>query len=93
MNYSKQYVYFQIAIEYIDKPGPIQNRLTDAYNFNLVYVEPEELPEDIRQRFKTVCNKLKMGANVDKMSTEDAEAIASEIKSIGLLLEGYLPDS
>ncbi|MCX5888601.1 MAG: hypothetical protein NTY36_04020 [Deltaproteobacteria bacterium] len=89
MNYSKQHIYFQIAIEYIDKPGPIQERLTNAYNFNLVYIEPEELPENIRQRFKIVRNKLQVTAD---MSTEEAEAMAVEIKCMARLLEKYLPE-
>jgi hypothetical protein len=89
MNYSKQDVYFQIAIEYIDKPGPIQERLTKAYNFNLIYIEPEQLPENIRQRFKTVRNKLQFTAN---MCSEEAKVMADEIKTMARLLKEYLPE-
>lgn len=93
MNHSEQYVMFQIAIDYINKPGPIKERIANAYNFNLIYIEPKELPVDISQRFVRVRNELAVKANQDNMSTEEAEAIALEIKSMALLLEGYLPES
>ena len=85
-------------------PRSIQERIADAYLFNLIHVRTEDLPETIRWRFNTLRDRLTsveperdegtVMATVNKMSTSEAVEIADEILSLADEVNAdYLRDS
>ncbi len=70
-------------------PKSIQERVGDAYLFNLIHVKTEEVPEEIQAEFDEVKKKLtrveavgdegSVAATTTQMSTNEAIEIAKEI--------------
>lgn len=70
-------------------PKTIQERVGDAYLFNLIHVKTEEVPEEIQAKFDEVKKKLtrvevgggegNVAATTTQMSTDEAIEIANEI--------------
>lgn len=70
-------------------PKSIQERVGEAYVFNLIHLKPEDLPDEIRYRFTEMTNKLTartsigdegtVAATTRQMSTDEAIAIAQEL--------------
>lgn len=73
-------------------PKSIQERIADAYVYNLIHLKPEELPEEIRYQFTELAKKLtavepngnegSVSATTNQMSTDEAIEIAQEIVSM-----------
>lgn len=78
-------------------PSSIQRRVADAYIFNLIHLETEELPEEIRIKFKELHKKLtsvapagdegSVYATTNEMSTEEAIEIAHSITYMADIVE------
>ena len=70
-------------------PKSIQERVADAYVYNLIHLKPDELPEEIRYRLAELAKKLtavepngnegSVSATTNKMSMDEAVEIAQEI--------------
>lgn len=70
----------------------IQDRVADAYVFNLIHIDPKDLPESMRYRFEQLKEKLTSAtptgnegtvlATTNKMSDTDAIETAQEILTL-----------
>lgn len=69
---------------------PIKERLTDAFRNHLALIEEEELPNELREEFRTLNHEITreppllrgedaLRATVRKLSAEEAEAIACRV--------------
>lgn len=80
------------VVEMATSPKTIQERVGDAFINHLMYLETEELPEEIRIKFGnmfqklTTCepvgNKGTVQATVDQMSTDEGIELARDIVHI-----------
>jgi hypothetical protein len=59
-------------------PANLQGRIRDAYIYHLMHLKPEELPEEIQDKFKEFCQKVKSGELL-KMDSEELFLLANEI--------------
>jgi len=63
----------------ISSHDTIQERLSLAYELEIHRITPEELPEEIRDRFIELDEKLSSAKPIDKMETKTAEKIADDV--------------
>ena len=78
-------------------PASIQNRIADAYIYNLIHLKPEELPEEIRHTFSELCTRLTSAepvgnegsvyATTNQMGTDEAVEIARSITHMADIIE------
>jgi hypothetical protein len=84
---------FQRATVTLARSGTIKDRLTDAYRAHLVDVNDEELPRDLREKFRAFRRAMTreqpmlrgedaFRATVRKMSCDDAEDLACSVVHI-----------
>ena len=84
--------YFFSAVNTLVGPRSIQDRLADAWIFQLVHVNVEILPEGIREKFTKLDKRMsaepmeggegEYKATAKTLSDEDARQIAQEIVSM-----------
>lgn len=90
MEFERAYKSFMLAInEMVTSPKSIQKRVGDAYIYRLIYLEPEDLPEEIRFKFTCTVERLtsvksednvgSVEATVNKLTPEEAVEIAIDI--------------
>lgn len=60
-------------------PASIQERIHDAYIYNIMYVKPADVPESVRYLFKSLLDEL---PNALAMSTEIAIEKAAIIMNV-----------
>ena len=70
-------------------PKSLQERIADAYIYNIIHVKIEEVPEDIRFKFENLQERLtsvqptgdegSVMASIKEMSTDEAIEIANDI--------------
>ena len=92
---------FRAAVDLLVGPGPLKQRLGDAYLHHLSEVTVEELPRDLRPSYAPVVAAMQSGrrtgmlnpvaASVLKMSEADAARHAQAILSIFLALDESAP--
>jgi hypothetical protein len=73
-------------------PGPQRERLIDAYNDNLFGIKIDDLPEEIRQDFSTLSNRMNcsphlsrresVATTVYKMSDDKVEDMVKRIQAM-----------
>jgi hypothetical protein len=72
------------------RSASIKERLTDAFRNHLAFIEEEQLPNELREEFRTLNHEVtreppilrgedSLRATVRKLSPEEAEAIASRV--------------
>ena len=81
-------------------PKNIQERVGDAFINHLIYLETEELPEELRLKFSTVfqrltkCepigNKGSVRVTIDQMSTDEGVEIAMDIVHMADILHSKI---
>ena len=92
---------FRDAVVVLTGPGPVKQRLAEAYLRHLSEIEPEALPRDARAEFVALCALLRsmprtgglnpVAASVLKMSETDAARHAQSIVSIFAALHEQHP--
>jgi hypothetical protein len=81
---------FQGATLSLARSAPIKERLTDAFRNHLALIEEDELPNELREEFRTLSHEVTreppllrgedaLRATVRKLSCDEAEAIASRV--------------
>lgn len=83
-------------------PKSIQERVADAFIYNLIHLEAAELPEAIRHQFIALRENLtaikptgdegRIFATTDKMSTQEAVDVAQEIVTMADIVEADYKD-
>ena len=78
-------------------PNSIQRRVADAYIYNLIHLKAEELPEEIRLKFKGLHERLTLVepvgdegsvyATTNEMNTNEAIEIAHSITYMADVVE------
>jgi hypothetical protein len=78
-------------------PSTIQKRIADAYADHLIYLKPEELPEEIRYKFnefqhrltsvESLGNEGRIYASTNEMDTNEAVQIAHSILYMADIVE------
>ena len=74
----------------LSRSASIKERLTDAFRNHLAFIEEEQLPNELREEFRTLNHEVtreppilrgedSLRATVRKLSPEEAEAIASRV--------------
>ena len=74
----------------LSRSAPIKERLTDAFRNHLALIEETELPNELREEFRTLSHEVTreppllrgedaLRATVRKLSCDEAEAIASRV--------------
>lgn len=81
-------------------PKSIQDRVADAFVYNLIHLKSEDLPEAIRYRFTEMTKKLtsaepiasegSVSATTNQMTTDDAIEVATEILGMADAVESDL---
>lgn len=84
-------------------PGSIQERIGDAYVYNLMHIKTEEVPEEIQEQFENVKRRLtcvepasdegRVAATVRQMSTDEAIEIAKQILHMAHVVRRDLYDN
>lgn len=92
---------FRAAVGLLVGPGPLKQRLGDAYLNHLSEVCADELPRDLRAAYAAVASAMQSGrrtgslsavaASVLKMSEADAAGHAQAILSIFVALDEPVP--
>lgn len=81
---------FQAATLSLARSGSIKDRLADAYRNHLSEVAPDELPNEIRDEFRSLADALTrepplsrgedaVRATLRKMSNDEADRVASSV--------------
>jgi uncharacterized protein YktB (UPF0637 family) len=78
-------------------PASIQKRIADAYLFHLIHLKPDEIPQNIRDEFKKLHERISMvepkgdegsvAATVKQMTDAEAIEIAESIYNMAYEVE------
>jgi hypothetical protein len=83
-------------------PKSIQERIADAYVYDIIHVKAEDVPEDSRYRFEELQRKMtsvepesdegSVVASTQKLTTDEAVQIANEIMELADVIQCYYYD-
>src|SRR6478735_7381176 len=93
----------QQAISTLSQGGSIKDRLADAYATHLIQLDVDDLPEQLRSEFESMCAAMRrerplpresaIRASVRKMSNEEASRHAELVVRISLRRRARAPPS